>query len=262
MRTGLIFFLFLFCGIFFSLQAQYRADVELRNNAVDTATKMVWVDANYAYQFPFGSLAKTFKNNSNIGIGVTYKTAGNWTYGVCFNYLFGSKVKNQAAVLGENMLTSNGDLIDGNGQKATIYFEGRYWNLSASLGKIVPLDKWKNSGLWFRADFGFFEHKIRINDPDSQIPQLLGDYKKGYDQRAGGFCMTQFIGYVFMRKVRVTSFYAGVEVSEIWTKSNRNFQFLLHGKDESKKFSVLLGIKVGWIIPIYEKRKIETLYRY
>ena len=160
------------------------------------------------------------------------------------------------------MLTSNGDLIDGNGQKATIYFEGRYWNLSASFGKIVPLDKWKNSGLWFRADFGFFEHKIRINDPDSQIPQLLGDYKKGYDQRAGGFCMTQFIGYVFMRKVRVTSFYAGVEVSEIWTKSNRNFQFLLHGKDESKKFSVLLGIKVGWIIPIYEKRKIETLYRY
>lgn len=262
MKKSAIIFVLLLGILSTTAVAQHQDDIVLRNNAVDTATRMVWVDANFAYQFPFGTLAETFKGNMNIGVGVNYKTSENWTWGIGFNYLFGSKVKDQAAVLGEDMLTVNGDLIDGNGQKATIYFEGRYWNLSAGFGKIIPLDKWKNSGLWLRADFGFFEHKIRIRDPDLQVPQLSGDYRKGYDQRAAGFCMTQFFGYVFMRKVRVTSFYAGVEVSEIWTKSNRNYQFLLHGKDESKKFSVLLGVKVGWIIPIYEKRKIETLYRY
>lgn len=262
MRKSTIFFFLMLSALFFSLEAQRHDDIELKNNAVDTATKMVWVDANFAYQIPFCSLAETFKNNLNIGVGATYKSASNWTLGVGFNYLFGSKIKDQAAILGEDMLTENGDLIDGNGQKATIYFEGRYWNVSGSIGKIIPLDKWKNSGLWLRADFGYFEHKVRITDPDMQIPQLIDPYKKGYDQRAGGFCMTQFVGYLFMRKVRVASFYAGLEISEIWTKSNRNYQFLLQGKDESTKFSLLLGVKIGWIIPIYEDRKIETLYRY
>ena len=242
--------------------AQRKADIELRNNAIDTSTFMVWTGANFAYQFPFGTLKETFKSNMNIGFDVTLKSASNWTYSFDFNYLFGSKVRNQADILGADMLTSNGDLIDGNGMKATIYFEGRYWNLSLGLGKIIPFGKWRNSGLWIRMNAGYFEHKVRINDPDSQIPQLSGDYKKGYDQRAGGFCLTEFVGYVFMRKVRVASFYAGLEISEIWTKSNRNYSFLLMGKDESKKFSVLLGPKIGWIIPLYEKRKIQTLYRY
>ncbi|MDD4395689.1 MAG: hypothetical protein PHQ33_07375 [Bacteroidales bacterium] len=65
-----------------------------------------------------------------------------------------------------------------------------------------------------------------------------------------------------MRKVRVASFYVGVEISEIWSKSNRNFDFLLMKKDDSQKFSILVGPKIGWIIPLYEKRKIQTLYRY
>lgn len=242
--------------------AQRKADIELKYNAVDTSTLMVWTGADFAYQFPFGTLRETFKSNMNIGVDFTVKSASNWTYSLDFNYLFGSKIRDQKAILGEDMLTSNGDLIDGNGMKATIYFEGRYWNLSLGIGKIIPFGKWRNSGLWIRMNAGYFEHKVRINDPDSQIPQLSGDYKKGYDQRAGGFCLSQFVGYVFMRKVRVASFYAGVEVSEIWTKSNRNYSFLLMGKDESKKFSVLLGPKIGWIIPLYEKRKIQTLYRY
>lgn len=254
--------LFLMCSCFLTVTAQRNADIELRKGQVDTATRMIWTGANFAYQFPFGTLGETFKNNWNIGTGFTYKTQSNWTYSINFNYLFGSQVKDQAAVLGPDMLTVNGDLIDGNGLKATIYFEGRYWNLSAGIGKIIPFDRWKNSGLWISADFGYFEHKIRINDPDNQVPQLSGDYKKGYDQLAGGFCMTQFIGYVFMRKVRVASFYVGVEISEIWSKSNRNFDFLLMKKDDSQKFSILVGPKIGWIIPLYEKRKIQTLYRY
>lgn len=247
---------------FFSVMAQPQSDVNLRKNQIDTATQMIWTGANFSYQFPFGTLAETFKNNWNIGTGFTYKTSSNWTIGLNFNYLFGSKIKDQVAILGTDMLTQNGDLIDGNGLKATIYFEGRYWNLSAGIGKIIPFGKWRNSGLWLRADFGYFEHKIRINDPDKQIPQLLDDYKKGYDQLAGGFCMSQFIGYIFMRRVREASFYAGIEVSEIWSKSLRNYSLLLHAKDDTKKFSILVGPKIGWIIPLYEKRKIQTLYQY
>lgn len=246
----------------FSVYAQRGSDVELRAGEVDSTTHFVWVSPSFAYQWPFGSLKETFKSNMNFGAGVTYKTNKNWTISLDFNYLFGSKLRNQAAVVGDDMLTSNGDLIDGNGLKATIYFEGRYWNLSAGVGKIIPVSRWRNSGIWLKLNAGYFEHKIRINDPDDQIPQLADPYRKCYDQRCSGFCLTQFVGYLFMQKRRVCSFYAGFEVSEIWSKSSRDFSIVLGGKDETKKFSVLIGPKVGWVIPLYEKRKIFTLYRY
>ncbi|HPT51659.1 MAG TPA: autotransporter outer membrane beta-barrel domain-containing protein, partial [Bacteroidales bacterium] len=104
---------------FFSVMAQPQSDVNLRKNQIDTATQMIWTGANFSYQFPFGTLAETFKNNWNIGTGFTYKTSSNWTIGLNFNYLFGSKIKDQVAILGTDMLTQNGDLIDGNGLKAT-----------------------------------------------------------------------------------------------------------------------------------------------
>ena len=83
-----------------------------------------------------------------------------------------------------------------------------------------------------------------------------------YDAEALVDKVLLFIGYIFMRKVRVASFYAGFEISEIWTKSNRNYSFLLMGKDETKRFSILIGPKIGWVVPLTEKRKIQTLYRY
>ncbi|MCQ2279348.1 MAG: hypothetical protein MJZ49_00925 [Bacteroidales bacterium] len=245
-----------------NIYGQSKADIELFGDQVDTATNMVWISASFAYQWPLGSLKETFKSNMNLGADLTYKNKQNWTFSLDFNYLFGAKIRDQRAVVGDNMLTVNGDLIDGNGLKATVYFEGRYWNIGAGVGKIIPFGKWRNSGLWLKLNGGYFEHKIRIHDPDNQIPQLADDYKKGYDQRCNGFCLTQFVGYVFMQKVRVASFYAGFEVSEIWSKSSRNYNLALMGKDETKKFSVLIGPKFGWIVPLFEKRKIQTLYRY
>lgn len=262
MRKSIFVILLLCMFSYTTLHGQSKADIELSGNQVDTTTNMVWLSASFAYQWPFGSLKETFKSNMNLGADFTYKTKKNWTISLDFNYLFGSKIRDQSAVVGEDMLTANGDLIDGNGLKATVYFEGRYWNIGAGVGKIIPFGKWRNSGLWLKLNGGYFEHKIRINDPDNQIPQLADDYRKGYDQRCNGFCLTQFIGYVFMQKVRVASFYAGFEVSEIWSKSSRSYNFVLMGKDETKKFSVLIGPKIGWIVPLFENRKIQTLYRY
>lgn len=247
--------------------AQRNADIELKYDATDTSTSMVWANAGFEWQFPFGTLKETFKMNAQVHVNLTYKTNNNWTIDMGFAYMFGGKIRNMMDILGPDMLTSNGDLIDGNGMKNTIRMDGRYWTVGVGVGKIIPFDKWRNSGLWLRMYGGYFSHKVNISIGDltnqNEIPQLVGDYRKGYDQRAGGFCLSQFVGYLFMRKVRVRSFYAGVEISEIWTKGNRNYQFLLMGPPEKKaKFSLLLGLKVGWVIPFYEKRKIQTLYRY
>jgi len=229
---------------------------------VDTATSMLWTGANFSYQLPAGALAKTFNGNFNIGTGFTYKTFHNWTWDLNFNYFFGANIDDSYSVLG-NMVNSNGDIIDGNGLKATIYLEGRYWNLGVGVGKVIPVNRWKNSGIWIHTGFGFFQHKIHISDPDNQVSQLLGNYKKGYDQRSSGFCMSQFVGYLFMQKRRVASFYAGVEITELWTKPDRNYIFVIGPTNNIPyKFSALFGLKIGWIVPLYEKKKVTTFYKY
>ena len=267
MKKITLLFVTLIVVLMAEANAQRNADIELKYDAADTSTSMVWANAGFAWQFPFGTLKETFKMNAQVHVNLTYKFASNWTIDMGFAYMFGGKVRNMMDILGSDLLTSNGDLIDGNGTKATIHLDGRYWTLGLGVGKIIPFDKWRNSGLWLKMSGGYFSHKVNISIGDqtnqNEIPQLAGDYKKGYDQRAGGFCLSQFVGYIFMRKVRVRSFYAGVEVTEIWAKPNRNYQFLLMGPPEQKaKFSLLLGLKVGWVVPFYEKRKIQTLYRY
>ena len=266
----------LFC-LFFSilfthpspLNAQIRTD-----SHIDTATNMIWTGASFGYQFPFGKLSHTFKNNFNIGTGFSFKTASNWTWNINFNYMFGAKLNHTEDEYGDFMRTlfgsafdSQGQIFDAAGMATTIYFEGRYWNLGAGFGKLIPVSKkWRNSGIWLHASFGFLQHKIFIDIPDPSsnwIPAFHDDYKKGYDRRSSGFYMSQFIGYLFMQKIRVASFYAGIEIYEIWTKPDRNYIFTVGPTENMKReFSALLGFKLGWIVPLYEKKKTIKYYTF
>lgn len=236
-------------------------------SAIDSAVNMIWTGANFAYHFPGGQIAEIFKGNFNVGTGFTYKTASNWTWSANFNYLFGSKMKRNdiefmKSLFGD-VFNSHNQIIDGNGQSATVYFEGRYWNVGAGIGKIIPVNRWKNSGIWINTNFGFFQHKIFINIFQNDIPQLSDDYKKGYDRRSSGFFMSQFIGYLFMQKVRVASFYGGIEIYEIWTKPDRSYIFTEGPTEGMKnKFSLLVGIKIGWVVPLYEKKKTTNFYTF
>lgn len=236
-------------------------------NYVDSTVSMLWTGANFSYQLPVGKLAETFKGNFSLGTGLTYKTNKNWTWSANFNYMFAAKMKSDELSFYKDLFgdvfNSNGDIIDGYGMATTVYFEGRYWTVNAGLGKIFPVDRWKNSGIWIHANFGFFQSKIHINDPDNYVSQLNNPYRKIYDLRSSGFCMSQFIGYLFMRKTRVASFYAGVEFYETWTKPDRSYTFSEgETKDLKTQFSALIGLKVGWIIPLYEKKVSVNYYKF
>ena len=102
---------------------------------------------------------------------------------------------------------------------------------------------------------------MNIDDYSNQFPQLSGDYVKGYDRRSSGFALNEFIGYQFMRKNRLLSFFVGVEFYQVWTKPNRNYIFFEGPtKNMPRKFSGLFGIKAGWNIPVYEKKSVTTYY--
>jgi hypothetical protein len=71
---------------------------------------------------------------------------------------------------------------------------------------------------------------------------------------------------MFMQKRRVLSFYAGVELWEVFTKPDRGYIFVgdMAGPTKylKRKFSGMIGFKVGWILPFYEKKRVTTYYTF
>ncbi|MBQ9435233.1 MAG: hypothetical protein IJU33_03810 [Bacteroidales bacterium] len=256
-RLSIILCLLCFVGLTYG---QRRAVMTKPRQTPDSVTAMVWTCANFSYQWPIGDLGTFYKGNFSIGTGFTYKTATHWTFDVHFNYCFGANLRDTTLL--DNLKTSKGDIIDGNGLKATLYLEGQYWHVGAGLGRIIPVSKtYLNSGIWIHAGLGYIRHKIHFTDVDNQVPQIGGDYRKGYDRRSSGFFLSQFIGYVHIGKSRVASFYGGVEIMEMWTKPDRNYDFNLGPtKDLKNKFSGLIGLKIGWIVPLYTQKHQMTYY--
>ena len=271
-KSFLFLLIFVIGGITVFSQEFYRRDISF----VDTSTTMIWASPNFSVQLPFGTgyLASTFNYNCNIGLDFTIKTKSNWTFDFAFNYMFGSKLrKTPKEILGDMAIfvsdSSTYPIFNGNGDNSVrLSYEGRYWYFGATAGKIFALDRWKNSGLWLKFGIGYFGHKISFTDPYDFFPQidLKTHYRYGYDQRSSGVALNQFFGYLFMQKRRVLSFYVGIEVWEIFSKPDRGYIFAgdLAGSTDKlpRKFSGLLGIKVGWILPFYEKKRITTLYTY
>lgn len=247
-------------------------DIKPNKDFVDSSATMVWLAVSMSAQFPFGAkdnvftIPSLFKVNGSVGVDCTVKTPGNWTYGIRGNYCFGGAMRDNTVL--DNLKDHNGYIYnsDGSNNETEIEeeLEGRYWYVSAGFGKVFPVNRWKNSGVWLYADFGVVQHKIYMGSQVADyVPMLQGDYRKGYDRRSTGFHMSQSIGYLFIQRKRVASFYAGIEVHEMWTSPDRNY-FLGYGPtaDMKSEFSGLVGIKVAWIIPLYEKKKVETYYMY
>jgi hypothetical protein len=208
------------------------------------------------------------------------KSHANWTVDVGFNYMFGSKIRKAPRdILGDiwfahtvNANTSIPVIFNGAGHNQLVLtYEGRYLHFCTSVGKIIPLDRWKNSGLWVKIGVGYMEHKIHFTDPNHffiQIANIKGKnrYRFGYDQRSSGIALNQFFGYLFMQKRRVLSFYVGVELWEIFSKPNRGYIFVGeyagYTADLPRQFSGMVGARLGWLLPFHEKKRITTFYTY
>ena len=216
----------------------------------------------YAYQFPGGDLAERFGNNSSIGGGFQWKTNKNWIIGSEFLFMFGNNVKVADQIM-FNLKTSDGDIISmsGNFTNYAIFERGYY--ISGRIGKLLPVfSPNQNSGIVVMGSLGYLQHKIRIEVEKNTAPQLKDDYKKGYDRLAGGFAISQFVGYMHIGDSRLLNFFGGIEIYEAFTKAKRDVNFDTRKPDKiTNRFDLLIGLKIGWVVPIF-KRMPEKYYYY
>ncbi len=248
--------------LFFSLLLINANSVYSQASVSDSVLSIPMFYATYAYQFPGGDMAERYGNNSSIGGGFQWKTNKNWIVGGEFLFIFGNNVKVADQIM-FNLKTGDGDIINmaGNFTNYAIFERGYY--ISGRIGKLFPvLSPNQNSGIVVMGSLGYLQHKIRIEVEKNTAPQLNGDYKKGYDRLAGGFGISQFVGYMFIGNSRLLNFFGGFEIYEAWTKPKRDVNFDTGKPDMiTNRFDLLVGLKVGWIIPLF-KRMPEKYYYY
>jgi len=251
MKAAAVLFL-----VIFSVTMPLAAQVNISEKA-----GFALFNAHYAYQIPGHDLSQRYGNNSLLGGGFLYKLKSNFVLGAEGAFIFSENVRNQSEYL-KLIATSDGNVISQAGTSTGVFFHQRGFNFSVRAGAIIPvIGPNPNSGILLMGGAGLLQHKIRIEINDNNAPQLMGDYKKGYDRLTNGPSITQFIGYVHFHNERTINFHIGLEFTQAWTQSRRPFDFDRMQPDTQKRFDTLWGIRLGWILPLY-KRAPQDYYYY
>lgn len=225
----------------------------------DTKLVVPMISVTYSIQVPGGDLEKRFGTNSSFGASFMVKTKSNFLFGVEGNYLFGSNVKENGFL--DNISTSNDQVINIYGEYANIKFFERGFHISAKAGKIFPIfGPNENSGLLITANVGLLQHKIRMENDGNNTPSILNDYAKGYDRLTNGLAISEFVGYMYFSNNRRVNFYAGIELTQAWTKNRRSWNFDTMEKDDQLRNDYLYAFKFGWIITLHKKMTNKFYY--
>ena len=225
-------------------------------NVKDSSLLAPMFTTNFAYQIPGGDMAKRFRANANMGFSVLVKTKGKWVFGADWSFLFGKKIKEDGIL--DSIANSDNYLINSKGEYANVKLYERGYSIGLKAGRLFNvLAPNPNSGILVMAGPGFLQHKIRIYDHFNAVPQVDGEYKKGYDRLTNGLSFTAFIGYVYLGNSRLINFFGGFEFTQAFTKSRRSYDYDLRKRDTTQRTDLLTGFRIGWILPLYVRGKNE-----
>jgi hypothetical protein len=225
------------------------------------ADPVMIICANYNGQFPFGNIKERFGFNSLFSLELLYKTKNNWLFGANGGFIYGSNVK-QNYVL-DNLENPNGLFVTQYNDLTGVRLQEQGFNVQATFGKIIPVSrKFPNSGVLLLTGFGMLQHKIAINVRAAELPQLSPEYKQGYDRLTNGPVISQFAGYTFMARRKYFCGYAGLQFDAGFTADRRPYDFYLMAPLKSQGVDMFLGLKIGYMIPVFLLTSEKEYYYY
>ncbi len=250
-RAAVIAFFFLFLATFSRGQGY---------SVKDSSINVFTVCVEYQPQLPFADLKDRFGFSNAVGGALRYKLKTQWELGLSYLFQFGNDVKEDSML--RYLESSSGAIISSAGQFADVPILQRGHAIQFTGGRLLPvLGPNPNSGIMLRLGMGYWTHKVRIEHNNDGVPALAGDYKKGYDRLAGGFMLSQFVGYYHIHNRRLYNFYAGISSWQGFTVPLRSNQFDLMGPEPvQKRLDVVLSLTAGWMIPIYRRSPDEVKF--
>mgnify|MGYP001051269481 CR=1 FL=1 len=233
-----------------------QAQINVRDSIVSS-----WMFSfKLGLNIPSGDLDERFGNALGIGLDFDKKTRKNWLFGVDGTFYFGNDVKDLYPIF-EDIITDQGLFIGLNGELAGVEFLQRGFYGGAHVGKIFPFfGPNPNSGLMVKLGVGYTMSKIFVRAPNAQVPQIEGEYLKGYDRLHTGFALRQQINYMNSGSKRTINFILGFEFIEGFTTNKRQYNYDTRMADISQKIDVYMGMHLTWFLPIYDKNQQKFFY--
>lgn len=204
----------------------------------------------YGIEFPIGDLADRFSDNFKFTVGAERMTSSNWIFGLEFSYMFGDTVKEDVV---SSLRLSNGEILGADNEYADVFTRQRGVFMGVNIGKLIPFNEKSRSGLRITGAAGLMSHYVRVQDEARSLPQIEGDYLKGYDRLTRGFALREFIGYQHVTESKRVNFYIGIEFTQGFTQSVREYNFDTGlPVDKTSRFDGLIGLKAAWILPFFD----------
>ena len=228
-------------------------------SAGQTARFRTHISFEWGMQLPQGDMSDRFGNNFNIGSQVELLQMKNlWHVGIKGYFIFGNQVKQDVL---SNLRTPEGFIIGNDRAPATVFLRERGYFMGVYGGKIFRMSNvHKQSGIKVSVGGGLLQHKVRIQDDTKTVTQLTGDYKKGYDRLSNGPALYGFLGYQHLAVNKRFNFLAGLDITWASTKNRRSYNFDEGRKDESSYSDLLIGFRVGFILPITTGETASSIY--
>lgn len=216
----------------------------------------ILIDLAYAMQMPEGDMKENFGYNYNVGARVSYLTARNWIFGVSGEWIFSETVKTDVLA---PLREPNGNIVELTGRMGLTQLGQRGFMTGGQVGKLIELSKKsRQHNLEFRLGVNYMQHWIRIRllGVPEELPQLFGDYLKGYDRRTSGIALTQYFGYRYMSRSKLVNLFIGLDFTEGFTYNRRYWNFDTREADTKMHKDILMGFRAGFCIPafIYSER--------
>lgn len=244
---------------FFLLLLPLLGGAQGYDNALNKGNGLL-IHLSYGGHSPGGDLADRFGPAFAVGSGLDFiTTKNNWIAGLDFSYYFGANVNEDVLA---SLRTPEGFIIGNDRSYSDIRLRMRGFYAGGHIGKVLGLGFANpRSGIRLTLGAGLLQHKVRIqDDPQSGVPQLSDEYKKGYDRLSNGLAFTEFVGYQVLSMDRRVNFYIGMEFTQGLTMSRRDYNFDTRSRDETERLDLLFGFKAGWILPIYFGKGSEEIY--
>ena len=170
---------------FLCAQTSFAQD-DLFGTQKKEAKKGLIISLNGNFDIPAGDMADRFGLSYRVGPALQYKTKKNWMFGVKTDFILGNKIKEEGFL--QNLRASDNTFITSDGYRAPIETYQRGYMIGLQAGRIINLSKTNpDNGLLLLTSAGFIQHKIHIVTRNAgDVPQLSGDYKRGYDRLTNG----------------------------------------------------------------------------
>ena len=233
-----------------------RAQVSIR----DSAIHMFLPTISVGFYGPFQDMATRVPWAGQVGLEVAGQLKWHVYLSAGATFFFADGARENP--IGPNLL-SYGQLIDENGRLIDFNVSMRGFTIPFRLGYVFHKARFKltnpNCGLFLEAGIQYIRHQLYIATSRG-LPLLAGDYRYGYDRLTDGAGALFSLGYRHFGNRRLANFFVAVDAQLNFTQNRRGYNYDQRQVDTRQRNDFLVGLRLGWHIPVYKQASQEDYY--